>query len=161
MASALVWNKRGLTAGGVSASCVWLAIKVKVSKQWWWSLAAVTAVTLGLLLYFFSPQQYALYPRCAFFALTGLECPGCGGLRAAHYLLHGELGTAFRYNPLLVTLLPVTLFAGMVYWLGRKHNWAVVTRFQNTSWLWILVAAVVVFGVARNLPFGPLAHLHP
>ena len=31
-----------------------------------------------------------LFPVCPFKALTGWNCPGCGGLRMTHDVLHGD-----------------------------------------------------------------------
>src|SRR4030095_11809237 len=37
---------------------------------------------------------------CPFRAITGWECPLCGGTRMGDALLHGDLGAAFEFNPL-------------------------------------------------------------
>jgi len=39
-------------------------------------------------------------------ALTGLDCPTCGALRATHLLLHGQLRAAFAMNPFLFFAVP-------------------------------------------------------
>lgn len=56
------------------------------------------------------------YPECGFKALTGLPCPGCGGVRSLAALGAGELVRAVQLNPLvagaamvLLLALPVTL----------------------------------------------------
>lgn len=59
------------------------------------------------VLYFFDPAVNSHYPTCPLHSLTGLDCPTCGGLRAAHLLLHGHLRAAFAMNPLLFFALPV------------------------------------------------------
>ena len=41
-------------------------------------------------------------PICPFKAVTGLDCPGCGGTRAAHQLFTGHLGAAADLNVLAV-----------------------------------------------------------
>jgi hypothetical protein len=53
------------------------------------------------VLYWFDPATTAVFPACPFRALTGLLCPLCGGLRAAHALLHGRLLDAVALNPFL------------------------------------------------------------
>jgi hypothetical protein len=37
------------------------------------------------------------YPRCLLKVATGIDCPGCGGTRALHALLHGDVAGAFWY----------------------------------------------------------------
>lgn len=115
-------------------------------------IAAATVVT-GALLYRFNPMEHGFYPRCMFHTVTGLQCPGCGGLRATHQLLHGNIRAAFALNPFLVVALP---FAAV--WIG--HRW-VAHRAGRDDWnqntsrkLWLLAAVVVLFGVFRNLPWA-------
>ena len=60
------------------------------------ALAAAAA-----LVYFYDPASAAFYPSCPLRALTGLLCPLCGGLRAAHALLHGRVLEAVALNPFL------------------------------------------------------------
>ncbi len=39
---------------------------------------------------------------CVFRRCAGIECPGCGGARAAHHLLHGEVSAAWADHPWVV-----------------------------------------------------------
>jgi len=104
------------------------------------------------VLYAVPPESAWFYPQCTFHRLTGWDCPGCGGLRAAHQLLHGEVRQAFLLNPLLVLLAPLGLYVGAVLVardiLGR--SWP--NPLARPTWLWALAALCVVFAVARNLP---------
>ncbi len=69
--------------------------------------ACAGAALLGcLLLYVFNPDTFPYYPRCVLFHLTGLKCPGCGILRAAHCLMHGDVGRAFAFNPFAFAVAP-------------------------------------------------------
>lgn len=45
------------------------------------------------------------WPRCAFFAVTGLPCVTCGATRAAIAFLHGDFLTALKWNPLAFSAL--------------------------------------------------------
>jgi uncharacterized membrane protein YhhN len=123
------------------------------SLGWLWGLLAVAAVIGFVLLARFNPEQYGFYPRCTFKVVTGLDCPGCGGLRASHQLLQGNVGEAFRLNPLFISGLPiVAFFLGRLAWerwTGRKFQ----RRLQLTTTILLCVALVIVFGVARNLPW--------
>ena len=123
-------------------------------KGRFWTTAALLGFTGALvLLFFFAPDRYPFYPRCLFHSLTGWQCPGCGGLRATHCLLHGNLAGAFHFNPLLVTLLPVMLLFAMVAGVKRLTGRDLVHPFRRPAWLWVLFAVVVAFGIGRNL-FG-------
>jgi hypothetical protein len=55
----------------------------------------------AILLFLYDPADAGLYPSCPLRALTGLLCPLCGGLRAAHALLHGRVFDAVALNPFL------------------------------------------------------------
>jgi hypothetical protein len=121
--------------------------------------AAVLAVA-GVL-FIFDPAQGGFYPSCMFHNLTGLNCPGCGSLRALHHLTHGEILVAFRSNPLLMTLLPLFAFIG-VRWLqhgrGPFENDSI---FLRPATAWTLLAATLVFTVLRNLPGPAFAWMSP
>lgn len=71
------------------------------------ALLAGAALGTGAVLYFFDPAAHSFYPGCPLHSLTDLDCPTCGGLRAAHLLLHGHLRAAFALNPLLFFALPI------------------------------------------------------
>ncbi|HQQ77691.1 MAG TPA: DUF2752 domain-containing protein [Thermoanaerobaculia bacterium] len=64
-----------------------------------------TAAIAAAVLFFFDPATTRFYPPCLFKTVLGTQCPGCGSLRAAHQLLHGNLEEAWRLNkPLLIAL---------------------------------------------------------
>ncbi|GAA2350055.1 DUF2752 domain-containing protein [Saccharopolyspora halophila] len=98
-------------------------------------------------------------PPCPFNALTGLDCPGCGGTRAVWSLLHGDLPAALDYNALAVLLIPFFLWLWGAWVGGRWRG----TRFRTWgSWRWtpfVLLGLVAVWTVARNLPFPPFTQL--
>ncbi|MDT3400879.1 DUF2752 domain-containing protein, partial [Streptomyces sp. B1866] len=48
------------------------------------------------------PGEPGHYPVCPLWALTGLYCPTCGGLRSAHAVAHGDLPAALGANALAV-----------------------------------------------------------
>ena len=52
-----------------------------------------------------------LLPVCPTRALLGIDCPGCGTLRAVYSLLHLDLGGALRYNALGVVALAGRVWA--------------------------------------------------
>ncbi|MEO6808370.1 MAG: DUF2752 domain-containing protein, partial [Isosphaeraceae bacterium] len=120
------------------------------------TLAAVVAV-----LYRFDPARVSFYPACAFHLLTGLHCPGCGATRALHQLLHGHLGEAFRYNPLLIIALPYlgyTALSESRRVVGRRP-WP--QPFRSSRSVWAIFALVMIFWFLRNLPMAPFSWLAP
>jgi hypothetical protein len=61
----------------------------------------------GVLLFFFDPATSSFYPPCLFRTFLGTQCPGCGSLRAAHQLLHGNIAAAWALNPTLMIVGPL------------------------------------------------------
>jgi hypothetical protein len=127
-------------------------------------MRTVTAIGLTcalVILYLWDPATTTLYPRCPFHALTGYYCPGCGSLRAIHHLLHGEIGNAFRLNPLLVLCLPPLAYA----MLASQLHWFRCARTerlrQSSIWPWIMVGIVSLFWLLRNLPYPAFSWLAP
>jgi hypothetical protein len=121
------------------------------SRKWLWLLVLGAAGVLAWVLYRFPPDQYAFYPRCAFFALTGLKCPGCGGLRAVHEILHGHFLNALDYNPLVVLLPPVIGLALLAYRLKHFRRQPPDSIMDHPGWLWGLLGIVLAFAIFRNI----------
>jgi hypothetical protein len=97
------------------------------------------------------PNVPGHFPSCPFRALLGIDCPGCGSLRALHDLTHGNVLGALDHNALLFLVLPLLLVeafrwvAGLpsLPWLARRHTPLLV------------LAVVVAWTVVRNLPVFP------
>ncbi len=53
-----------------------------------------------------NPANSLIAPKCLFKTLTGYDCPSCGGQRALHAMLNGNLRTAFMFNPFLFVAIP-------------------------------------------------------
>jgi hypothetical protein len=60
--------------------------------------AALLFLVCGIVLFFFDPATTGLYPPCLFKTFLGVQCPGCGSLRAMHQLLHGNVAAAWALN---------------------------------------------------------------
>ena len=98
------------------------------------------------------PHQYGAWGYCPFLLVTGVPCPGCGGLRATHDLLSGDLRAALGSNAyaVLTAVLAATAYAAWVIAAlrGRRPAWA--DRLP-TLMLWWGVG-LLAFGVLRLLP---------
>ena len=98
--------------------------------------------------------------------LTGWWCPGCGLTRAAHHLLHGDIGRAHGYNALVVpfvVLLALTWIAWLMDSRGRRPAW--VHRAVIPAWLGLAIVAVM-FAIAAQpavvrRPAGMTADVRP
>jgi hypothetical protein len=128
--------------------------KIAVSS----SPAFFTAIVLALavmgsggVLFFFDPTQHGFYPICLFHKLTGWNCPGCGGTRAAYQLLHGHPFNALQDNALFVLTL-VALGLWSLRWLVRRMRHQPTTFNVPVKAWWGFLIGVVVFTVLRNVP---------
>lgn len=113
------------------------------------SVAAVIAVGTWVV-YTFAPTAYGFYPRCPFFLLTGMQCPGCGTTRALHQLLHGNVEAAFRLNPLLFALIPLALCCVPGFLRGRTPRFLMQPRFA-----WGAFFVLTGYWIFRNTPLYP------
>ena len=118
-----------------------------------WSGGASAAVAVaGALTYvgLVDPNRPgAIYPPCPFELLTGLDCPGCGGIRMTHDLLHGQFAAAFADNAFLLAGLP----ALALWWLWRRHR---RRPAFPAAVLVVLVIATIGWTIIRNVPGFPL-----
>ena len=110
------------------------------------------AVLAGSLLYIGLADPHRpgfLFPGCPFKALTGLDCPACGGLRMTHDLLNGDLAAAVVDNVFLLVALPALAVWLVVRW--RRG----LTLMPMAATVTVVVAAVA-WTVVRNWPGFPL-----
>jgi hypothetical protein len=73
-----------------------------------------TAALAAAVLFLFDPATTGFYPPCLFRTFLGAQCPGCGSLRAAHQLLHGNLHEAWVLNKPLLIALPLAAAIGLL-----------------------------------------------
>jgi Protein of unknown function (DUF2752) len=102
------------------------------------------------VVYNFPPAEHSFYPRCPFYAVTHLLCPGCGGTRALYELLHFNLQGAMHFNALVTVLAPfvVLWFAWGCYQKVRQG------RFPSVPWPKTIAVCLglvaLLFAVVRN-----------
>jgi hypothetical protein len=122
--------------------------------------AGVLAAVAGAFAYVGSvdPNQPGHYPVCPLLRLTGLYCPGCGGLRSAHAFIHGDFLAALQDNaPAVVGYLGFTVL--WTVWVVRTARGRPLRLDLGPVHLWTVGALLLVFTVVRNLPLG--GWLHP
>lgn len=112
------------------------------------------------------PNAPGHYPLCPTKALTGLDCPFCGGLRSVHSLAHGDVVGAADHN-LVVVLLAVPVLLLWAAWLRRAWTGdlqgSVPHPLQRASEVllrpavvWPAIAVLALFTVVRNVGGVPV-----
>jgi hypothetical protein len=121
------------------------------------ALGVVGAATLALVL---RDPHHHTWVLCPFKAVTGWDCPLCGGLRAVNDLGHGSLGAAAHSNLLFVGSLPL-LALGWLLWLRHALTGQAPRPGGGTVRLAVAAYLVVslVFTVLRNTPWGSAFHV--
>jgi uncharacterized protein DUF2752 len=118
----------------------------------------VAAVSLGLRLR--DPHDSGSWGYCPWKLLTGLDCPGCGSLRAVNDLTHGDVVAAASSNLLFVVAVPVAVVLWLL-WARRSWTGADARRLGKgtTRVLWTSTLVVTLaFTVLRNTPWGSWLH---
>lgn len=92
-------------------------------------------------------------PLCPLKAITGLDCPMCGGLRAVSALTRLDVAKAMDHNVLFTLSVPLLLLGWAAwFWSSTRSE----PRWQPPSWAMpALLGVLLAFAVARNLPFYP------
>ncbi|GAA4218508.1 DUF2752 domain-containing protein [Actinocatenispora rupis] len=97
---------------------------------------------------------------CAFKALTGLDCPGCGGTRAFFYLLHGNLPEAARNHLLAVFATPFLVYAYIAWTVNRVLGKPKMPMLRvSPGAIGLFLGSWLAFAVLRNLPWAPFTYL--
>lgn len=116
-------------------------------------MLAAGALAAGALVYVarVDPHRTRLvWPRCPVKFVTGLDCPGCGGMRMAHDLVHGDVRMALHDNPYLLACSPV-----LAALLWRRV--ATPTRGALPAPLaYGIGLSALVWMAVRNVPCWPL-----
>ncbi len=123
--------------------------------------AALGAAAVAAVLFRYDPAEFGFYPRCVLFVATGIYCPGCGALRAAHQLLHGNLLGALDYNVFFVLALPFLVYWGVAQGVGAATGRTLPSFRLSGRATWLLFAGILAFTLLRNFPYAPFAVLAP
>ncbi len=127
------------------------------------SLSIIFPIIIIILYYFYNEANSGWSVQCLFHQITGLQCPGCGGQRALHYLLHGKFLTALRYNVLFVLFMPffIYLYIILVQTYGLKKQVSIDIFCFSGKFGWIVLTVTMLFFILRNIPYIPFIYLSP
>lgn len=114
------------------------------------AIGAAALAVAGAVQLVFDPFRTHL-PLCLLHQLTGLDCPGCGAIRAVHSLLAGDLLMALRSNLLITLAIPSTAI-GLGVWAVRRARGLRTQLLPSRTSLLVLAGLALLFTVLRNLP---------
>lgn len=124
-------------------------------------VVAAGLIAASAFLFAFNPAVSRFYLPCPFNFLMGFYCPGCGTLRALHQLLHGNVFAAIKLNALTVFFVPFIGYSFVSYITTGIKGWSLPKVFIPAVLIWILLGAVILFGILRNIPVEPFLFLAP
>ena len=117
------------------------------------ALAAAAALGVCLLVNVVDPNEPGSLGLCPFkWATGGLDCPGCGTLRATRALTRGDLVLALDHNVLFVGLVPLLLWGLVAWWRHERGTRPHPPRMPYAVAVG-LTLVVPLWWVARNLPW--------
>ena len=122
-------------------------------------IGGLLVLLLVYLLHLFLKTNFDIAIPCIFHEITGWYCSGCGITRSIESLVTFNLYQAFRYNMLVVVLIPFFLICVInslyCYVIDRKNT--IYSRVP-VNLLIVLVVITLIFGILRNIePFDFLA----
>ena len=118
---------------------------------------------LGMLsLYFvFNPSEFTFFPKCPFYSMTNLYCPGCGSQRSIHDIINGDIVDGLKHNLLIVILgLVLTYDFGMTL-MNRITNKIKFNVLHSSKTTYTILILVILFWVFRNIKVYPFTILAP
>ncbi|MDM1530605.1 DUF2752 domain-containing protein [Myroides odoratimimus] len=90
---------------------------------------------------------------CMFYRETGWLCPGCGGQRALHALLHGHFREALEYNIMILVYFPLLAFlyiALVEVYIVKNDKF--LQKYAIPNWFaYSFLALIIVFFIVRNI----------
>ena len=118
-------------------------------------------LVVAVVFYVLDPTKHVIFPKCMFHSLTGAYCPGCGSQRALHSLVHLDFTGVISYNFLFLPAALILIYHYSRPFLNRTFNWKLPNIFYLKNTPWVILTIVVIFWIARNLPWYPFNILAP
>ena len=120
-------------------------------------------VFLGMLALYvlWNPTETNVFPKCPFYSVTGIYCPGCGSQRAVHKLLNGSVIEGVRHNYLIVLLALVLLYQAFMFIMNTMLGKGVTNLLHKSKVTLGILVFVILFWVLRNINLFPFTELAP
>lgn len=110
---------------------------------------------------FWNPSDSNIFPKCPFYSLSGIYCPGCGSQRAAHKMLNGNIIEGIRHNYLIALLVLVLLYQSFIYIMNSALNKEVTNLLHKSKVTLGILITVILFWILRNIDIFPFTELAP
>ncbi len=125
---------------------------MKYKKHLLITLAAVFVASVMFIFFYIDPSIHPFFPKCPFLAVTGLQCPGCGSQRAIHQLLHLNIASAFRQNPIVVLYMPYVVMGIYLEYLGGNKKFPHIRHIMyGKEAATVILVSIIVFWIGRNI----------
>jgi uncharacterized protein (DUF983 family) len=108
----------------------------------------ILLIVAGLILFYL---VYGNKLYCPIYTYLDIYCPACGISRMFKSILKLEFYQAFRYNPLLFILLPVTIVFFIVEMFLFINNKKII-KLNNNIYL-LLISILFIYTILRNITF--------
>lgn len=120
------------------------------------TLSIVSFGIFGLAIRYFylnNPADNATpFIVCMSKRLTNIDCPGCGGQRAFHQLLHGNFIEAGKLNIFIYFFAPLLTYIFLSFAL-KPFNISLPDIDISTKGLILILLLFLLFTILRNLAF--------
>jgi len=125
-------------------------------------IIGIFCISLISLYYFYNPEGKLFpFPKCPFFSLTGLHCPGCGSQRALHQLLHFNIIQTLNHNALYIVGILTIVYNLVIKGINHYSKKNYFNYLYHTKTPIIIGIIVVAFWILRNIPHEPFSCLAP
>jgi len=116
------------------------------------SILAFIGFGMGLYYYYSNnpASKESPFVVCLSKTISGYDCPGCGGQRAFHELLHGNFVEAAKLNLFIYFFAPLLLFIFLKVAL-KPFGINLPDIILSTKWLVVILIAMLAFTIIRNV----------
>jgi uncharacterized protein DUF2752 len=121
----------------------------------------IAVVALAMLYFFVNPSELNILPKCPLYITTGIYCPGCGSQRATHHFLHFNFKGVLQQNVLYFIGLLFIGYHLIITSLNLFLKKKIYNYVNHPKTPLIIIIVIILFWIARNLPFYPFNWLAP